>query len=164
MSNVGPRPLERELGLPHPILEPLHAVVMEIIITSSMMAKEGDRLLRPFRMTETQMNVLMLLHYQSPEHGLDQSSLGRMLVVNRANVTGLIDRMERDGLVTRRADSFDRRLKRVQLTRKGLGRMKEAERAYIARVREIMGSLSPAERQGISIGLERVRGALRRKG
>ena len=45
--------------------------------------------------------------------------LSRRLLVTAGNVTGMIDRMERDRLVERRPDSKDRRVTRVHLTEKG---------------------------------------------
>jgi len=45
--------------------------------------------------------------------------LSRHLLVTAGNVTGMIDRMERDGLVERSPDATDRRVTRVHLTEKG---------------------------------------------
>lgn len=50
------------------------------------------------------------------DHGLIQSELGKKLLVSRANVTGLIDRLEKENLVVRRNDPSDKRVFRVCLT------------------------------------------------
>lgn len=65
----------------------------------------------------SQFNVLNLLSDQ-PD-GLSQVELGRLLIMHRSNVTGLVDRLEKRGLVARREDATDRRAYRVVLTPAG---------------------------------------------
>ena len=83
--------LQKELGLPNPLEAPGHEAVLNIVLTGELLAKEGDRLLRPFGLTDSQFNVLMLLKYQVKGGGINQTRLGQMLLVNRSNVTGLVD-------------------------------------------------------------------------
>lgn len=51
--------------------------------------------------------------------GLRMSELSGRLMVTGGNVTGLVDSLEREGLVAREADGADRRALRVRLTREG---------------------------------------------
>lgn len=51
--------------------------------------------------------------------GTPITELSRRLLVTAGNTTGLIDRLERDGFVERKADARDRRITRVRLTEKG---------------------------------------------
>jgi DNA-binding MarR family transcriptional regulator len=53
------------------------------------------------------------------EDGQTLAALSRRMLVTAGNLTGLVDRAERDGVVERRADPRDRRLSRVYLTLKG---------------------------------------------
>jgi DNA-binding MarR family transcriptional regulator len=48
-----------------------------------------------------------------------QSELARLLDVGKATVGGLIDRLEKSGLVERRADPADRRINKVFITDRG---------------------------------------------
>ena len=68
-------------------------------------------------LSPSQFNVLNLLH--SHPEGLTQTDLGRQLLTHRSNVTGLVDRLEKRGLVQRKESSADRRVYRVVLTREG---------------------------------------------
>jgi MarR family 2-MHQ and catechol resistance regulon transcriptional repressor len=54
--------------------------------------------------------------YYAGEEGLPLSELGQRMLVSRANITGLVDRLERDGLVVRVVDPKDRRVIRAQIT------------------------------------------------
>ena len=53
------------------------------------------------------------------EDGLKVVELGRRSGLETSSMTGLIDRMERDGLLERRDDASDRRVQRINLTDKG---------------------------------------------
>ena len=53
------------------------------------------------------------------EDGLKVVELGRRSGLETSTMTGLIDRMEHDGLVERRDDASDRRVQRINLTDKG---------------------------------------------
>jgi len=60
------------------------------------------------------------------EDGLKVVELGRRSGLETSTMTGLIDRMERDGLVERRDDATDRRIQRINLTEKGRQTMNPA--------------------------------------
>lgn len=51
--------------------------------------------------------------------GLRMSELSGRLMVTGGNVTGLVDSLEKDGMVVRETDGADRRALRVTLTREG---------------------------------------------
>lgn len=150
-----------ELGLKNPIQHPAHETLLGLVVTAGLLSKEGDRLMRPLGLTDSQFNALALLRYQSEDGSLDQSTLGRMLVVNRSNVTGLIDRLEKAGWVERTSDRDDRRVKWVRLTAAGRKLLDAADRRYTARVLQVMGALSDREREQVARALEKVRAALR---
>lgn len=62
------------------------------------------------------MGVLMSLWL---EDGLKVVELGHRVRLEPSSMTGIIDRMERDGLVTRTPDTDDRRIHRIFLTEHG---------------------------------------------
>ncbi len=53
------------------------------------------------------------------EDGLNAAELGRRAGLEPSTMTGLLDRMERDGLLARAADPADRRAQRIHLTNTG---------------------------------------------
>jgi DNA-binding MarR family transcriptional regulator len=68
-------------------------------------------------LSPSQFNILNRL--DDAPAGLTQTELSRRLVVHRSNVTGLIDRLEKRGLVRRRNRPEDRRVHHVHLTPAG---------------------------------------------
>jgi DNA-binding MarR family transcriptional regulator len=70
-----------------------------------------------WKLSPSQFNVLNLLRNQA--QGLSQTDLSRQLLTHRSNVTGLVDRLEKRGLVQRKDAFADRRAYRVTLTQEG---------------------------------------------
>ncbi|MBD3266643.1 hypothetical protein GF373_08235, partial [bacterium] len=82
--------LQNELGFVHPFENKAHETLLDVVYTGLVLQKEGYQILRPFGLTDSQFNVLMLLKYQTRDGAMNQTKLGDMLLVNRSNVTGLI--------------------------------------------------------------------------
>jgi DNA-binding MarR family transcriptional regulator len=61
-----------------------------------------------------------LLHRLDPEAPTSMRAIAELLGCDASNVTGLTDRLERRGLVERRALSSDRRVKQVVVTPEGM--------------------------------------------
>ncbi len=74
------------------------------------------------------------------------SQLAEHLGVTRATVTGLIDILERDGLVSRRSSSDDGRQRSVILTEEGAKKLREMAPEHFARLEAMVGLLSIEER------------------
>lgn len=66
-------------------------------------------------MNPTRLGILLAL---ADEDGLIMSRLGQKLFLEKSTMTGVIDKMESDGLVQRRTDEADRRALRIYLTPK----------------------------------------------
>jgi DNA-binding MarR family transcriptional regulator len=89
-----------------------------VLTTADVFLREGQRLFRAHGTTAAHYNVLSVL-VAADGDGLSQRELGDLLVVDRSNVTGLVDRMEKAGWVRRADDPSDRRVYRVKLTAAG---------------------------------------------
>src|SRR3954452_21523468 len=66
------------------------------------------------------------------EPDLDQQSLAARLGIDKVSAGQLIDRLERDGLVTRRVHPTDRRARLLRLTPKGLALRRRLQPAALA--------------------------------
>lgn len=152
--------LRDELRFPNPITDPQHEVLLAIVHTAQLLQKEAVAVLRPFGLTDAQYNVLSLLDSQAPNGWLTQMQLGEMLLVSRANITGLIDRLEGAGFVERQADPEDRRVCRITLTPAGRKITDKAMAAYFQRLHEVVDDLNAADRKRILAVLEGIRGRL----
>jgi DNA-binding MarR family transcriptional regulator len=79
--------------------------------------------------------------------GLRMSELSKRLMVSGGNVTGITDQLEREGFVVRTLDRGDRRAIAVKLTPAGLKRFREMAASHEQWIVELLGGLSPEEKQ-----------------
>jgi MarR family 2-MHQ and catechol resistance regulon transcriptional repressor len=79
------------------------------------------------------------------------------MLVTRANITGLIDRMERDGLVVREADTKDRRVYRARLTAKASNLLDDILPIHADFTRRLMSVLSVPEKNKLTELLQKLR-------
>ena len=79
---------------------------------SRMRRSAFDRYLKPMNITRSQWWVLA---YLSREDGMTQSQLAEELDLGKVGMGGLIDRLEKTGMVRRAPDQNDRRINRVFL-------------------------------------------------
>ena len=90
-------------------------------------------------LSPSQFNVLNVLHGQFD--GLSQSELSRLLIMHRSNATGLVDRLERRGLVQRLPHPGDRRAYRVILTPPGLDLLNAIYPHYYSAAKRVWAGL-----------------------
>jgi DNA-binding MarR family transcriptional regulator len=122
-----------------------------------MMRWEFDRRASGIKLTRSQWSVLAHLLRTD---GIQQKALAEQMDITAITLTGLLDRMERDGWVERRADPDDRRAKRIYLTEKVAPVTKEL-RALAREVRKsALQGLSEAEQQTLMNLLLKVRSNL----
>jgi DNA-binding MarR family transcriptional regulator len=153
--------LEKELGLKKGFSVLEHEAILNIYYTASRVKKAAGDFFRKFSLTDVQFNVLMLLHHQCTDsQGLSQAELSDMMLVNRANITTLIDRMEKGGLVERTASSTDRRYNIVRMTSKGRKLFARVEPLYAEVITRVMSPLKESEKKKLIAVLERIRGSL----
>ena len=96
---------------------PSYRALMELLRTADTVWNASRVFFEQWDLSPSQFNVLNLLHF-NPD-GLSQTDLSRQLIMHRSNLTGLVDRLEKRGLVARREVAADRRAYSVVLTAAG---------------------------------------------
>jgi len=106
-------------------------------------AELRERLKTEFNTTLPRFDVMAAL-YRSPE-GMLMSDLSRFLLVSNGNVTGIVDRLVCEGLVTRARRNGDRRTSMVRLTEEGSKSFAVIAAAHESWVGELLGTVSEDE-------------------
>ena len=123
--------------------DPGYDLVIQVLSVANVMVKESHRLFRPHGLSDAQFNVLNVL---GPEPaGLSQRALSEVLVVDRSNITGLLDRMEGSGWVKRTDHPSDRRVYVVTLTAEGRKLWQKVLPEYVAVVRRVTAAVPAAD-------------------
>ncbi|HOC68050.1 MAG TPA: MarR family transcriptional regulator [Candidatus Hydrogenedentes bacterium] len=147
--------INTELELESPIEDIKHELVLNFVRTSSVIAAQGTALFRQFDLTEAQFNVLFALKYKRNEW--TQSDLSKRLVVTRASITSVLDKLEAKELVTRNEVPENRRIYHVALTRKGRHLIDKVEPVYRAAIHRALDSFSKRECRDMITQMETIR-------
>ncbi len=106
-------------------------------------------------MTPVQYGLLEVLWEADGQSG---AALGERLRLDGATVTGLLDRLDRVGLVKRRPHPTDRRVNHVYLTDQGRALQRDLDREIDALAADILGRLPRAEAERLQEILARMGG------
>ncbi len=135
---------------------PAQEALLNILVTSSWLLNELSALMAPFGVTPTQYNVLRILRGSHPGK-LTCTEIGRRMLDRTPDVTRLLNRLERAGLVTRSRASHDKRVVEVSITEKGLELLARMQPVVDAAQERLMSRLSPEELRLLSELLDRLR-------
>jgi DNA-binding MarR family transcriptional regulator len=94
-----------------------------VLRAADALSRQAEQLLKTRGLTAPQYNVLRILRGAHPE-GLACSSIGERMISRDPDMTRLLDRIEKLGLLTRERESEDRRVVRTRITEKGLALLK----------------------------------------
>lgn len=111
------------------------------------------RLAIEHHLTTPQLLCLRLLAQEGP---LTPGAMAKEMYLSQATVTGILDRLEKRGLVERRRDQSDRRKVSIHLTLDGEAAIKRAPLPLHERFTARLEDLSPAERDDINRVLAKV--------
>jgi DNA-binding MarR family transcriptional regulator len=147
--------LSAELHLDRPFEDLRNEALLSLVHTANQIGLAGASFFRRFDMTEAQFNVLFALKYK--EIDVTQSELGKRLVVTRASITSVLDKLEEKGLVERRSVPGDRRIYYVELTPRGKKLVDQVEPLYRKEVHAALGDFGEKELRTLVGYLERIR-------
>ena len=119
---------------------PRYEALLELLRTAETLWNASRIFFARWDLSPSQFNVLNLLYSESK--GLSQTELSRQLIMHRSNLTGLVDRLEKRGLVSRKEVASDRRAYRVVLSPEGSALLRQILPEYRRRAEAVWGRLS----------------------
>jgi DNA-binding MarR family transcriptional regulator len=149
--------LQHELKKKRPFESAEQEAILNLLRTNDWIDNRFGRLFREFGLTNSQYNVLRILRGEGkPLPSLEIAD--RMIQVVPA-ITGLIDRLEKQELVSRRRCVEDRRVVFVEITAKGSALLKQLDEPVNELHKGLLGHLTRAELKELSRLLEKARPA-----
>src|ERR1700687_4639409 len=94
--------------------------------TADALAQDAEQLLKAQGLTGAQYNVLRILRGAEPA-GLACRDIGERMISHAPDMTRLLDRMEKRGMITRQRQTDDRRVVKTRITSSGLGLLKHLD-------------------------------------
>ena len=124
-----------------------------------LMLDDSDRrVLRGYGLTNRQYHALQHLPPGTNRHLTEMSEL---LFCDKSNITGLVERMVRDGLVTRDRSDSDRRYLELSITDKGDSHRTESREALEVAIHNRFNILNEAEQDQLQALLYKLASGLR---
>jgi DNA-binding MarR family transcriptional regulator len=118
--------------------------VINLLRTADVVESELARHLRPHGLSPATFNVLAIL--VGADGPLTPQEISDRRLISKATVTGLLDSLERRGLVCRGPHPTDRRMLLVDATDEGRRLLAEVRPEHHRREKELFACLTPGER------------------
>lgn len=137
---------------------PAEAAFRSLLKTLGLLKRVMEPHFARFGVSGSQWGVLVTLHRAEGDgcRTLRLTDLGDRLIVRPASVTGVVDRLQRMGLVARTASPSDHRAKHVNLTASGRQLVGRVLEHHPAQMRRVLEGLSGGEQAQLHRLLERV--------
>ncbi|MHB1700714.1 MAG: MarR family winged helix-turn-helix transcriptional regulator [Acidobacteriaceae bacterium] len=116
--------LRQEIQQRRPFPSPEVEALLNLARTSGQVRRLWQNLLKPWGLTDTQYNVLRILR-GAGDDGLTCGEIGERLVTHAPDITRLLERLVRRGLVSQARESADRRVVCSRITADGLRLLEE---------------------------------------
>lgn len=135
---------------------PSQEAILNIIATESWLMSEISAQLAPHGVTPNQYNVLRILRGSHPKP-CRCAEIGDRLLDRTPDVTRLLVRIQKAGLVSRQRAAHDRRIVEVSITEKGLDLLSRLDEPMNALQDRVTKHLSSSELRSLSDMLDKVR-------
>ena len=162
-----PRGLQAELKQNIPFRTREQEAYLSLLRTTDSLEASVEAKLKEFGLTGTQYNALRILRGAGQE-GLPCSEIGERMITHDPDVTRLLNRLEKRGLVARARAKGDRRVIYGKITLAGLKLLREMDAPLEQHGRELLKHVGQPKLQQLIELLELVRdgsrdGALQRR-
>lgn len=134
-----------------------HEVFLALLRLSAVLHQDVAELLKAHGLSAPQFNVLRILRGAGPA-GLTCGDIADRLITKDSDITRLLDRLDRQGLVARARDQDDRRIVITRLTPRGARVLAELDEPMDALHRAQLGHLGAGKLQQLLTLLEEVAG------
>jgi MarR family transcriptional regulator, 2-MHQ and catechol-resistance regulon repressor len=134
--------------------EPCLAIIRELVRAYQAFVTYDEAHIRKLDLTSPQFDVIATLG-NTP--GMTMGQLAEKTLVTKGTLTGIIDRLEKKGLVRREVPPENRRCFKIVLTPEGERVFEEVFPSHIAYMKERFDLLSPEEAEQTKVVLSRLR-------
>jgi DNA-binding MarR family transcriptional regulator len=118
---------------------PEEAAFLDLLRTTDMLSRRPAQVLKTEDLSATQYNVLRILR-GAPE-GLTCGEVANRMITRDPDITRLLDRLEKRGLISRCREAKDRRMVLTRITPEGLALLTRLDRPVQEAHRKQLGHL-----------------------
>ena len=133
-----------------------HKAHINVLFTASWLSQNSAQLLKPFKISWQQFNILRILRGMYPEPATVKLLTERM-IDKMSNASRLVEKLKQKGLVERRVCPSDRRRVDVEITEKGLSVLEDISFIMEEGLNQKMSNLSSEEANQLNLLLDKLR-------
>jgi MarR family transcriptional regulator, organic hydroperoxide resistance regulator len=131
-------------------------VFLNLQRTADALSRRVAAALKPLGLSPTQFNVLRILR-GAGNSGLPCGEIGERMVTRDPDITRLLDRMEKSGLIERHRESNDRRVITARISKEGLRLLAEFDAQDSKLERQMLGHMDERKLKALRKLLEEAR-------
>jgi DNA-binding MarR family transcriptional regulator len=124
------------------------AAFLDLLRTTDMLSRGMVHVLKEEDLSSTQYNVLRIL--RGAPDGLTCGEIGNRMITRDPDITRLLDRLEKRGLITRCRETRDRRAVLVRIAPEGLNTLSRLDEPVQQEHRDRLGHLGPKRLRELS--------------
>lgn len=128
-------------------------VFVALLTAADRLVQDADRLMKAHGLTGTQYNVLRILRGAVP-HGLPCKGISDRMISRDPDMTRLLDRMEKRGMISREREKDDRRVVKTRITAQGLEILRKLDSPVEELHRSQFRSVSSTRLKALAAALE----------
>lgn len=136
--------LQKEIGKRGPFASLEEEAMLNLMRTADRLSGPLERVMKLKGLSGSQYNVLRILRGEAPK-GISCQEIARRMITRDADLTRLVDRLMKHGLVDRERQADDRRVVHILITQQGLEVLASLDPVVVEANKRALGHI-PAER------------------
>jgi len=133
------------------------ALIYNMAVCYGLAEKRIGVVLGRYGLSPVKMNALLIIKHIGGSEGLPQHGISERMIVTAGNITRLLDRMDKDGLIRRVVKKDDRRIKQVVISDKASKLLDRVWPVYKEEVEKIASLLNNKELESATNTLNKLR-------
>ena len=94
-------------------------VIYSTILLYNILTNEITAYLKPYDLSPGKLNIMMVVKHKGKDKGISQVEVSKQLIVTPSNMTKMVDKLQKEGIIERFAREGDKRVNVLKITSKG---------------------------------------------
>jgi len=125
-------------------------IIYSLALLYNILSNKISKYLKNYDLTTGKLNILMAVKHHGGEKGIRQVEISKHLIVTPSNMTKMIDKLEKESLVTRLSLKGDRRVNIVKISPKGSQLLDKLWEGYNEQLKEVLKGLPPLHQKQLA--------------
>lgn len=125
-------------------------MIYSLALIYSIVNNDITAFLKEHNLTPGKLNVLIAIKHHGGSKGLPQVEVSKHLIVTKSNTTKLLEKLEKEGLVTRMQQVDDKRVNITKITKKAENLLDSIWGEYNKKLKSLAGKLDSEKQRKLS--------------